>query len=113
MFSSKDVLQDVGPHLERLLPGKIRIAMHGRIFPPVAQITFMGVKNNQPSLINQPESLGGFAVVFMDFRQPVWKVKFLMIYRMVKGKFQQFEFRKDPFQLRPDELVEAVVVVDV
>src|SRR5690606_15773328 len=63
----ESILNQIGPHLGGLKALVRWIVVDGFIFPAVPDIRFITVKANQPTLINQSETLGRFTVVFMDF----------------------------------------------
>ena len=61
----KNVLYDIGAHLQGFGPQLFGVVMH--IVPTIAKIRFEIVVANESALINQAKSLRGLAVVLMDF----------------------------------------------
>jgi hypothetical protein len=49
--------------------------------------------------------------MFMNFRDSIWKIKFLMIDRMIVGDVNQLQFRKYFFQFQSDEFIHSVVII--
>ena len=91
-FESEGVTQKVASHLQGLKPGGFGVVMNFRVFPSVAKIAFIGIKDNKPSLPYEPESLWRFTVVFVDLGKPGAKIIMLVVDRVIEGEFEQFEF---------------------
>jgi hypothetical protein len=76
--------QNIGSHLQCFLPDGFRIIVDALIFPAISQISFKRIEANQSALINDPKSLRRFAIVFMDFRETLIEVIFLVVNGVIK-----------------------------
>ena len=89
------ISDQIRAHFQGLLPFGFRIVVDTLVLPAISQVALKGIKNNQSAFVEKPKALGGFAVVFVNFGQAFCKFKFLVIDRMIKRQFYQFQFGKD------------------
>src|SRR5450759_1042955 len=83
------------------------------ILPSVAKITLIGIVKDEPSFPEQSKSLSRHAVMFMDLRQALRKIKRFMIKRKADWKLNKGKLGEEFFQLRADKFIHAVIIVDM
>ena len=83
------------------------------VLPAVAEVALPAEETDQAAFVDESVAAGRQVVVFVDLGQPVGEVVFLMVYGVREGQFDKIQFGEDPFHLRDDELLEAVVVIDM
>ena len=109
----KDVLQDIGAHLQGIEPHFFRVSVHGLVLPSVAEIHLISVIQNESAFIENAKSLWRLAVVFVYFRRTIRKAEGLMINRIGEGQFDELVVRKHFADLAPEIKVESIIVVNV
>lgn len=67
------------------------------ICPPIAGIRFVGVEHAETVADKKPKALGWFAVVLMDFRWTVGKVKVAVVDGVGKRQLDELLVGKDFF----------------
>ena len=61
--------EQICSHLQGCLPHRFRVLINGLVFPAISKIAFIGVKADQPALVNKAKSLWCFAIVLVYLGQ--------------------------------------------
>ena len=83
------------------------------IRPAIAWIGLVCIVHNKPAFIENPESLGRFAVVFVSLGDAVRELEHAMVEAVRKGEFNKLFFGKNFFDLAAEGLVHAVIIVGI
>lgn len=101
----------IGAHFEGFASFFGRIFVDVGIVPAVGNVAAHIVKDDQAAFVKQPQSLRGFAIVFVDFWQAVWKAKRRLKEAKRRGQWDELFVRECALEFSAKGFVQPVVVV--
>ena len=87
--------------------------MNFRIVPSVTWVGLVGIIEDEPPVMKQPEPLGWFAVVFMGLGNAVRKIEVTVIEAERVRKLDKLLLGENLLHLPPERFVHPVIVVGV
>ena len=88
-----------------------RVVVYVGVVPSIGNVAARVVENDQAVFVKETQCLGWVAVVFVNFWQAVWKVKWRFEEVKRRGQWDEFFVGECAFEFPAKGFVQAVVVV--